>query len=207
MVRFAPAHPERSLARTVTVTGSPVIRESRIAELKKKGAGSTEPRPTNLRQAQSEIGLGRRHGGRGIPVALAWPQDSQEAIPCQPKNISWSGDLSLARCVRLCGRKQHTAARLQQPDYGRNRMRRRVVFEAISGGVFRALAGAVPSRPAVFQVPPMVAGDDGRRPNTAHNIWNRENCVFAPKALLGDKSIRIWVCNSGVDFHVDAITV
>ncbi len=30
---------------------------------------------------------------------------------------------------------------------------------------------------------------------------------LSPKLCLGDKSIRIWVCNSGVDFHVDAITV
>lgn len=66
-----------------------------------------------------------------------------------------------------------------------------MVFEVISRGVFRALAGAVPGFAPVFQVPLEVADSDGLRPNTAHKIWKRENSVFAPKLRLGDKSIRL----------------
>jgi hypothetical protein len=66
-----------------------------------------------------------------------------------------------------------------------------MVFEVISHGVFRALAGAVLAVAPVFQAPPHVADSDGLRPNTAHKIWNRENSVFAPKLRLGDKSIHL----------------
>ena len=99
--------------------------------------------------------------------------------------------MSLNDCVRPCDREQHPAAQLQQPGSTGNRERWGVVFEAISGGVFRALAVAIPAFAPVFQVPLHVAGSDGWRPNTAHNIWNRENCLFAPKLRLGDKSIHL----------------
>ena len=99
--------------------------------------------------------------------------------------------MSRVECVRLYDRKQHPAANLPQPGKGWNCEPVRMVFEAISGGVFRALAVAIPAFAPVFQVPLHVAGSDGWRPNTAHNIWNRENCLFAPKLRLGDKSIHL----------------
>jgi hypothetical protein len=66
-----------------------------------------------------------------------------------------------------------------------------MVFELISRGVFRALAGAAPGFAPVFQVPPMVACGNGKRLIVAHKIWKRENSIFAPKLRLGDKSIGI----------------
>jgi hypothetical protein len=99
--------------------------------------------------------------------------------------------MSLIDCVRPCDRKQHPAAQLQQPGSAQNRERWGVVFEAISGSVFRALAVAVPAFAPVFRVPLHVADSDGLRLNPAHNIWNRENSGFAPKLRLGDKSIHL----------------
>ena len=99
--------------------------------------------------------------------------------------------MSLNDCVRPCDREQHPAAQLQQPGSTGNRERWGVVFEAISGGVFRALAGAVPGFAPVFRVPLEVGDSGGLRPDTAHKIWNRENSVFAPKLRLGDKSIHL----------------
>jgi hypothetical protein len=67
-----------------------------------------------------------------------------------------------------------------------------MVFEVISSGVFRTLAGAAPAFAPVFQLPPRVASGEDRRLKSAHKIWAREIDRNLPKLRLGDKSIGIW---------------
>ena len=190
MVLFTPAHilPERSLARTVTVS-----RKSQITEFEKKGGGERNKRRTRpARCGQAQTGPERE---LTMPDCACRPQYSQKAIrPLSKKHERGTGLGS--RFFRRDGERFFAGGRAPErasvalwtrqgavirvssnasavvtgsdtllriynsPAKGKIESGNTWVFAVISRGVFRALIGAVCTFAPVFQVPLQVAGDD-----------------------------------------------